>query len=137
MEYAISSTLLGRMLGEAKNSPDREVCGLLFGKHADETGARIDMAEPCANVAAAPGRSFEIDPAALFAAHRAARAGGPALIGHYHSHPSAQALPSARDAAQAMGDGALWLILGADEARLFVSRTAGAFEEVALIAGAG
>lgn len=127
MGYGISSTLLGRLLTDAENSSDSEVCGLLFG-----TEGRIEAAEACANVAADPARTFEIDPAALFAAHRRARNGGPQVIGHYHSHPSGEALPSARDAAQAMGDGALWLILTAHEARLWRSVRPGAFERVGL-----
>jgi len=130
MEYEISSTLLGRLLAEAQNSPHAEICGLLLG-----SPARIEAATACANVAADPARRFEIDPAALFTAHRAARGGGPQVIGHYHSHPSGQPVPSARDAAQAMGDGALWLILTAGEARLWRSVEAGAFEPVALDAG--
>ena len=127
MGYGISSTLLGRLLTDAENSSDAEVCGLLFGREG-----RIEAAEACANVAADPARTFEIDPAALFAAHRHARNGGPQVIGHYHSHPSGEALPSARDAAQAMGDGALWLILTAHEARLWRSVRLGAFERVGL-----
>ena len=127
MGYGISSTLLGRLLTDAKNSPHAEVCGLLFG-----TEARIEAAEACANVATEPARAFEIDPAALFAAYRRMRTGGPQLIGHYHSHPSGEAVPSARDAMQAMGDGALWLILTAREARLWRTERAGAFEAVAL-----
>ena len=132
MGYKISSTLLGRLLADAKNAPDREVCGLLFG-----TQGRITEAEATANVAADPARSFEIDPAALFAAHRRARSGGPAIVGHYHSHPSGAAVPSARDAAQAMGDGALWLILTAGEGRLWRSDRLGAFDEVALVVDDG
>ncbi|MEP7005495.1 MAG: M67 family metallopeptidase [Sphingomonas bacterium] len=132
MGYKISSTLLGGLLVDAKNAPDREVCGLLFG-----TQGRIAEAEATANVAADPARAFEIDPAALFAAHRRARAGGPAIVGHYHSHPSGAAVPSARDAAQAMGDGALWLILTAREGRLWRTDRIGAFDEVALIVDDG
>ena len=127
MGYGISSTLLARLLSDAKNSPDAEVCGLLFG-----AGGLIEATESCANVAPEPARAFEIDPAALFAAHRRARAGGPQVIGHYHSHPSGETVPSARDAAQAMGDGALWLILTAREARLWRTSRMGAFEAVAL-----
>ena len=103
------------------------MCGLLFG--AD---GRIETAEACANVAADPARAFEIEPAALFAAYRRARAGGARVIGHYHSHPSGEPVPSGRDAAQAMGDGALWLILGGGEGRLWRSVEVGRFVEVGL-----
>jgi len=102
----IASELLDQIVTAAELSPDREVCGLLFG-----TADRIDRVEPCRNVAADPARRFEIDPAALLAAHRRARNGGPAVIGHYHSHPSGSAVPSPRDAADAAADGAVWLIV--------------------------
>lgn len=132
MGHEISSTLLSRLLAAAKNSPDAEICGLLLGAAGVGDGGRIEAAEACANVAPDPARAFEIDPVALFAAHRRARGGGAAVIGHYHSHPSGEAVPSARDAAQAMGDGALWLILTGDEARLWRTVRVGAFEAVGL-----
>ena len=105
MELRISSTILDRITAEAIASPDREICGLLLG-----TGEAIMEARSCRNVAADPAMRFEIDPAALLAAHRAARRGGPAVIGHYHSHPSGLAEPSPRDAADAAPDGSVWLI---------------------------
>ncbi len=126
MRLKISSTLLTRLLTESAGSPN-EVCGLLFG-----TAEKVLRAEPCANVAPDPARAFEIDPAALFAAHRAARLDGPQVIGCYHSHPSGNAVPSARDAEAAMGDGALWLILTKTEARLWRTREVGVFAEVAI-----
>lgn len=91
-----------------------EVCGLLLGRE----GMILDI-RTAANVAFDPSRHFELDPAELIAAHRAARAGGPAILGHYHSHPSGRAEPSATDAAQAAPDGSLWLIVGSGTARLW------------------
>lgn len=93
------------MLAHARSTAV-EACGLLLG-----AGARVERAVPCANVAADPARFFEIDPAALIAAHRDARAGGPAVIGHYHSHPSGLARPSPRDAADAAPDGSVWIVI--------------------------
>ncbi len=127
MSVTISSELLQQLVAEAAESPDAEVCGLLFG-----SVARIEAAEACANVAANPAQAFEIDPAALFAAHRRARSGGAVAIGHYHSHPSGLPVPSPRDAAQAMGDGAVWVILGGGEARAWRSVEVGAFVEEAI-----
>ena len=109
----ISTALHDRLIAEAAASPCHEVCGLLFGD-----GAAIVDARACANVARSPTDSFEIDPAALIAAHRAMRAGGPRLIGHYHSHPGGPPDPSPRDADAAM-PGDLWLILGQGTARLW------------------
>ncbi|MGR6328206.1 M67 family metallopeptidase [Sphingomonas sp. XXL09] len=119
----IASDLLDRILTHAAATPGREVCGLLLG-HGDH----VEQVQPCANVAADPTRHFEIDPAALIAAHRAARAGGAAVIGHYHSHPSGSAVPSARDAADAAADGALWLIVAAGAVQAWRAVDAGAAE---------
>ncbi|GAA0671837.1 proteasome lid subunit RPN8/RPN11 [Sphingomonas insulae] len=105
MTVTIASELVGQILEEAAASPAVEICGLLLGE-----GDRITRALPCRNVATDPARRFEIDPAALIAAHRAARGGGPRIVGHYHSHPGGVAVPSARDAAEAAADGTLWLI---------------------------
>ena len=127
MSVTISSELLERLVAKANASPDAEVCGLLFG-----AAGLIEAAEACANVAANTARAFEIDPAALFAAHRRARGGELAVIGHYHSHPSGLPVPSPRDAAQARGDGAVWVILGGGEARAWRSAEVGAFVEEAI-----
>jgi proteasome lid subunit RPN8/RPN11 len=91
-----------------------EICGLLLGR-----GNAISAIRPAVNVASDPCRHFEIDPATLIAAHRAARGDGPAVLGHYHSHPSGLARPSAADAAQAATDGALWLIVAGDAVTLW------------------
>lgn len=106
MGLRISSAVLRRIVGEADASAGREVCGLLFG-----TAERIEDALSCRNVASDPASAFEIDPARLIAAHRAARAGGPPILGCYHSHPGGPPLPSARDAAAAAPDGAIWIIV--------------------------
>lgn len=120
-----------RLLHVAAQSPVHEICGLLFG-----SPDRIESAASAANVAADPQRQFELDPAALLAAYRRERAGGPAVIGHYHSHPGGPARPSATDAASVSGTGRLWLILGRGEAALFREAAGGplhgAFEPVAL-----
>lgn len=107
MGVTISRSILAGMKKASVAAAPREACGLLFG--AD--GAITAFSET-ANVAAMPETRFEIDPAALFAALRAARGGGPRLIGYWHSHPSGDPLPSATDAAMAAPDGKLWVILG-------------------------
>lgn len=131
MRVRISTAALAAIEAAAAADPAREVCGLLLG-HGD----RIERAQPCANVAASPADRFQIDPAALIAAHRAARAGGPAIVGHYHSHPRGSNRPSARDAAQAAADGAVWLIVGAAGIAAWRAvadgSVAGRFEPVAL-----
>ena len=80
--------------------------------------------------------AIEIDPAALIAAHRAARSGGAAVIGHYHSHPTGLAEPSPRDAADAAPDGSIWLIAGGGQVTAWravaAGRRHGRFDPLAL-----
>lgn len=128
MHLTISSPLLDEMLKAAAASPDAEICGLLLGQ-----GTSVEAIRPCANVAADPRDSFEIDPVALIAAHRAARAGGPAPIGHYHSHPGGTATPSARDAAAAQA-GSYWIIIAGDELRCWLAAADGRFDPIACVA---
>lgn len=117
MKLIISTALLEDIRTFARISAPHECCGLLLGDFDPASDlALITQLRPASNIAAQPLHRFEIDPAVLVAAHRAARAGGPEIIGHYHSHPAGPALPSAIDAAMAQGDGEIWLIVGRDEA---------------------
>lgn len=102
------------MLDAAAATGGLEACGLLLG-----TGDRIDAATVAANVAADPTRRFEIDQTHLFAAHRAERAGGAAILGYWHSHPSGLAEPSPTDAAMADPDGRVWAIVAGGAVRWF------------------
>ncbi|UYY58723.1 M67 family metallopeptidase [Sphingomonas sp. S2-65] len=127
MGCRISRSLLDAIRQESAIVAPEEACGLLFG-----TTAQIDGWTPARNVAEQPERRFEIDPATLFAALRAERTGGAALIGYWHSHPSGDPTPSRTDGAMAQPDGKLWLILGS-EFRLWQAGKAGLhgrFEEV-------
>ena len=109
MGLTVTRGVIATLLEQAAAAAPAECCGLLLGR-----GDRVVQAHPAANIAADPLRHFEIDPAALIAAHRAARAGGPAVLGYYHSHPTGHPLPSATDCDHASGDGAVWAIVAAD-----------------------
>jgi desampylase len=104
----IRRPLLARLTDEAERASPEESCGLLLG----QDGA-IELILPTANVAGDPRHRFEIDPQALIAAHRTARAGGPQVVGYYHSHPGGTAAPSAADSDGRTGDGRVWAIVGA------------------------
>lgn len=103
----IARELLLALVHEAERAYPREACGLLLGR-----GERIEQVLPARNIHPSPRTHFEIDPQALVDAHRAARQGGPEVLGYYHSHPSGSAEPSAADRAQASGDGRIWAIVG-------------------------
>lgn len=110
MMLTVTRGVIARLRAEAAAAAPDECCGLLLGQ-----GTAIQEALPAGNLAADPARHFEIDPAALIAAHRAARSGGPQVIGYYHSHPTGDPRPSATDSAQANRDGAVWAIIGEHE----------------------
>lgn len=107
------------MVAESASALPAECCGLLLGHGA------IERAVPTANVAADPLRHFEIDPQALISAHRAARAGGPQVLGYYHSHPSGHPVPSATDCRHAGGDGRVWAIAARGEVRFYTDTPTG------------
>lgn len=130
MEVSVAASALDAMLAHAASDSPREACGLLLGSRS-----HIAHAQPAANVAADPARAFVIDPATLFAALRAERAGGPVVTGWYHSHPGGRPTPSAADAAGAREDGKLWAIVADGVARLFRAE-AGGFAPVAVRVGA-
>lgn len=116
----ISSALLRRLVRLADSGPER--CGILRGRGTRVV--RIDLTE---NVAADPLTHFEIDPAALIAAHRSARRRGALeILGWFHSHPQGAPEPSPTDAASAAADGSLWLIAGRGTARLYRAVDSGA-----------
>lgn len=102
---AITSSALNVIRAAAARTPAVETCGLLVGSTA------IARATQTRNVAANPATTFEIDPAALFTALRIERAGGERLLGYWHSHPSGDARPSITDAAMAMPDDRIWIIV--------------------------
>jgi len=72
------------------------------------------------NNVAPPGHNdrFEIDPALLLSTQKAARAGGPRMIGVYHSHPTGKAEPSQIDMAAAWQTGMIWVISALDRERI-------------------
>lgn len=114
MPICITAGALDTIRAEARRCHPCEACGILLGQ-----GGAIAAASPAANVAPQPERHFEIDPTALIAAHRAARAGGPAVLGYFHSHPTGAARPSPTDAAMAARDGRIWAIVAGDTVTLW------------------
>lgn len=113
MTLVISTALLDAIRAHARAAGGEECCGLLLG---DGAADHVTAIRPAANVAENPRHFFEIDPAELLRAHREARAGGPVILGHYHSHPEGNPTPSPVDAAIAQGTGEVWLIVGSDGA---------------------
>lgn len=97
---------------------------MLLGQ-ATDAGSRLDSVVAARNVARDPSRSFEIDPAALLAAHREARGASQRVIGHWHSHPNGRVEPSSRDAARATENGQIWLIIAAGDITAWAPHSSG------------
>jgi len=102
----IASRAAIAILAHAREAAPEECCGLLVG-----TGGHVHRAVPARNVLASRDR-YLIDPADHFAARRAARADGLAVIGAYHSHPEGPLRPSAVDLAEAFDTGFVYVIAG-------------------------
>ncbi|NLS29004.1 hypothetical protein S2M10_40180 [Sphingomonas sp. S2M10] len=126
MGVTISRSILTGMKKASAIAAPCEACGLLLG-----AGTRIERFTECANVSDAPEIRFEIDPAALFAALRAERAGGPKVLGYWHSHPSGDPTPSRTDAAMAAPDGKLWMIVGGADITCWRAGEAGLWDRFA------
>lgn len=127
MVLRISSKMHRELLNRAAASPGEEICGLILGVDT------VDAIVATTNVAFDPGCSFEIDPAALFAAIRAERSGGARLLGYYHSHPSGPPMPSRRDTEIASPDGKIWIIIGEGRIKAWQIDQSKQFNEIALI----
>lgn len=122
MTVEISRVVLDNIIQDVQRDLLHERCGLLYGQNRQII---LDF-EPVANLHSQPRRFFELDSANLLAAVRREREGGLLFLGHYHSHPAGDAIPSREDANQATADGRFWLIVGKEDVRLWQSVANGA-----------
>jgi desampylase len=95
----------------ARAERPNECCGLLVG--VDE---RIVAAVPARNLRPTP-HDFLIDPRDHLDAEKRARAEGLEVVGFYHSHPDAPAVPSRRDREEMTYTNAWYAICGPLERR--------------------
>ena len=106
MRLRIPAVAVEAILAHAAETAPDECCGLLVG-----TRDRIRRAVRTRNIRASRDR-YLVDPAEHFAARRAARAEGLAVVGAYHSHPRGSLQPSAVDLAEAFEIGFMYVIAG-------------------------
>jgi proteasome lid subunit RPN8/RPN11 len=114
MDVEVTSGVLATLHEEAARAMPEECCGILLG-----AGNTIGQVMPAKNIAAEPCLRFEIDPAVLLAAHKAARTGGHQVLGYYHSHPRGHPVPSATDCEHSTGDLRIWAIIAAGQVAFF------------------
>jgi proteasome lid subunit RPN8/RPN11 len=118
VRVTLPASLAANIREAARDAFPEECCGLIEGARDDENFCAMAL-HPARNLAASPDR-FKIDPADHFAAHKAARAAGHAIIGCYHSHPNGKAQPSAADLAGAGEENFLWLIASNEDLAAFI-----------------
>ena len=106
MDWSIASSVLADLEAHARAESPRECCGLLLG-----TPGRVVASHRARNLSDDANR-FLLDPRAHIEALRAARSGGPDVVGFYHSHPHSAPVPSSRDLAESAYPGALHVIVG-------------------------
>ncbi|WP_069187574.1 Mov34/MPN/PAD-1 family protein [Pararhodospirillum photometricum] len=106
----LPKTLAEALVAGAREALPCEVCGLLVGRRVGDA-AVVEAGVAVANTDPRPETGFAINPYDRLAVQRAARAEGWGVLGSWHSHPSGEARPSARDAAQATEGGLVWLIV--------------------------
>src|SRR6266851_5165566 len=87
--------ILKEMLAHARREPQIECCGLLAGRDGV-----ITEIFPATN-ALSSATAYEIAAPELFDLFRTLRAGNLTHLGHYHSHPSTENVPSPTDIEQA------------------------------------
>jgi proteasome lid subunit RPN8/RPN11 len=97
--------ILEEMLQHARSEPRIECCGLLAGRDGV-----ITAIFPAKN-ALASATAYDIAPRDLFDLFRTMREQGLAHMGIYHSHPSTENAPSARDIEQAYYPDQVYFIL--------------------------
>jgi proteasome lid subunit RPN8/RPN11 len=106
LECAIPRRVLDSVTAQARAEAPRECCGLLVG-----SGVSIVDAVPGRNIAASATTRYLLDPQDHVTTLRHARQRGADVVGFYHSHPTAPAVPSETDRAEASYPGFLYLIV--------------------------
>lgn len=103
----VPHSVIDALLAHRDKDRPLECCGLLLGCDGE-----VVSAIAASNELASPTR-YRIRPADHFAAVRLARGRGLEVLGAYHSHPDAAAVPSRTNLADAQPD-FLYVIIGAD-----------------------
>tara|TARA_A100001037_G_scaffold306868_1_gene357824 strand:+ start:20627 stop:21052 length:426 start_codon:yes stop_codon:yes gene_type:complete len=94
-------------------SKDEEVCGLFLGSGLLPNSVMVTKVVPTSNVAKRERhKRFEIDPVIRLQLERDTRNLPIGIVGHYHTHPGGEAVPSEIDLASAHEPNLFWLIIG-------------------------
>lgn len=103
MSVTLSPEVVQRLRQHAEAEAPRECVGALLGR--DE---QVVQVLPLVNSSATPERAFEVNAREYLRAESAAAAAKLEVVGFFHSHVDAEAVPSARDRAELQHR---WLII--------------------------
>jgi [CysO sulfur-carrier protein]-S-L-cysteine hydrolase len=93
----IQAELLNDLLFYCKQQLPHEACGFLYGQRTTHDSFRIDRFVSIPNISRQPDKHFEMDPRHLISAVLPVSRGHEELLGLFHSHPTAPAIPSQED----------------------------------------
>lgn len=105
----ISRELKSGVEMQARRDYPLETCGFLLGRESSGGREVRGVLEASNSSTGDPARFYQIDRAAYEAAEREAMASGMELIGIYHTHPDAPAVPSRTDGEFAFPDWIYWI----------------------------
>lgn len=109
---------LDQVARAAERAYPEECCGLLIGRWQSDGNLCVSSVVESVNVACEQRtRRFEVDPALRLSLMRRLRGGRDEIVGHYHSHPQGDAIPSAYDAGMVHEPELVWLIVAVHAGR--------------------
>ena len=111
---SLSKGSMKKLIDAAENAYPEECCGLLVGSAEYVNNQLITRIIPSPNLSSSDTRdSFEVDPKIRLELMRnlSQAKTDETIIGHYHSHPNSEALPSIKDISMAYEPELTWVIL--------------------------
>ncbi len=109
--FSIPLAILEEMIAHAVAEFPLECCGLLAG-HVRDGVATVSTRFAIVNELQSEN-AYRTEPRGMLAAFRAMRESGTELLAIYHSHPTSEPVPSARDLAQnTYGESVVHVIVG-------------------------
>lgn len=101
--------IVNQILGHAQSQAEEEICGLI-----SEYQGQVKAVYPIQNVSTHRESFYQMDGKAQIDAMRQMRENGEELFAIYHSHPHADAYPSATDVKEAQYPETVYLIVSLD-----------------------
>ena len=136
----VDARLIEEITQAAKKAFPHECCGLLAGTGNINRLVTITQVRASSNIALGSTRNrFEVDPKVHFDFIHALEGTKERIVGHYHSHPNHQAIPSEEDLKMAFDPKMLWVIISLNENRIKevrahkINQSGRAFQGVPLI----